>query len=441
MTETLVVILMFGGLIVFIASGQPLAFVLSGVALIVGFWGWGDAIFDIFVARFFSTMNNYSLVTMPLFILMASFLTRSNVADDLFGSIRYLFGPVRGGLAVAVIAVSTIFAATTGIVGASILTMGMLGLPILAKNNYDTKLSIGVICAGGCLGILIPPSIMLVMMGSYTQVSIGKLFLAAIIPGLTLSACYIIYSLFICWKHPELGPAMTPEELAEMPVKERVIKSIINMIPPMLLIIGVLGSIFAGIATPTEASGVGAFLSLIMTIFYRKFSWQMVKESVIETTKTSVMCFLILFAANAFTAIFMGMNGDRFVTNLVLTMGLGKWTAVALMLLIVFILGMFIDWLGIIMIVLPIFMPILDLFEFDRLYILGLVALILQTCFITPPFGFALFYIKGVVGDTIEMMDIYKGVTPFIIIIVVVTILCLIFPSLVMWLPSISAAA
>jgi tripartite ATP-independent transporter DctM subunit len=338
-------------------------------------------------------------------------------------------------LGLAVIAVATVFAATTGIVGASVVTMGMLAMPILLKHGYKPELAVGTVCAGGSLGILIPPSIMLVTMGSYANVSVGKLFLAAIAPGLLLSLFYIIYTFVVCQIRPDYGPAMSPEELAEMPLSKRITGSLINLIPPLILIVGVLGSIFGGIATPSEASGMGALVALIMAICYRQFSWDMLYKSLIDTMKTSAMVFMILFGANAFTGIFMGLNGDQMIMNLVTTMGVGKWGAFAAMSVLVFVLGMFLDWLGIVMLVFPIFLPIMDMFGFDRLWIVGTMAVLMQTCFMTPPFGFALFYIRGIVPPQVNMSMIYRGVVPFIIIICIVTVLCCIFPGIITALP------
>ena len=290
-------------MIIGLVAGQELAFVLGGAGIIIGVIAWGGSGLNIAATKIYDQMQSYSMVAIPMFVLMANFLTHSKVADGLFLSIRYLLGPLKGGLGLAVIVVSTIFAATTGIVGASVVTMGMLSMPILLKCGYDHRLAAGMVCAGGSLGILIPPSIMLVTMGSYAEVSVGKLFFAALIPGLLLAACYAIYIIIICHIHPEYGPAMSEEELAEMPLKQRIVGSLVNLIPPLLLILGVLGSIFSGIATPTEAAGVGALVALILAICYKQFSWKMLYDSVIDTAKTSAMVFIILFGAAAFTGI------------------------------------------------------------------------------------------------------------------------------------------
>jgi len=427
---------MFVVLIIGLMTGHYLAFVLGGVGVIAGYIGWGDAALNVVLIKVFDSMNSYNMVAIPMFVLMANFLTYSKVADGLFNSIRYLCGPMKGGLGLAVIGVSTIFAATTGIVGASVVTMGLLSMPILLKNGYKPEIAVGAVCAGGSLGILIPPSIMLVTMGSYSNVSVGKIFLAAIIPGLLLSLCYMIYIFVVCQIHPDWGPAMTKEELEQMPMKERVVGSLINMIPPVLLIIGVLGSIFTGTATPTEAAGIGALVALLLAIFYRQFSWKMLYDSLIDTMKTSSMVFIILFGANAFTGIFIGMNGDQLIVDLVAQLGLGKWAVFTAMCVIVFIMGMFLDWLGIVMLVFPIFLPIMDMFGFDRLWVVAVIATLLQTCFMTPPFGFALFYIKGIVPEGITISMIYRGVIPFIIIICCVTALLVVFPQIIYFLPN-----
>ena len=438
--KVVLILILFGLMVVGLVLGQELAFVLGGAGVIVGAVAMGDSGVTIAMTKIYDQMQSYSMVAIPMFVLMANFLTHSKVADGLFESIRYLLGPLKGGLGLAVIVVSTIFAATTGIVGASVVTMGMLSMPILLKCGYDHRLAAGMVCAGGSLGILIPPSIMLVTMGSYAEVSVGKLFFAALVPGLMLAAGYAIYIMVICHIHPDYGPAMSAEELAEMPMKQRIVGSLVNLIPPLLLILGVLGSIFSGIATPTEAAGVGALVALILAICYKQFSWKMLYDSVVDTAKTSAMVFIILFGAAAFTGIFMSLDGDVIITNFVLGLGVGKIGAMAIMMVLVFIMGMFIDWTGIIMIVLPIFLPIMDQFGVDRLWLVGVTAVILQTCFMTPPFGFALFYIKGIVPPEVKISEIYRGVIPFIIIVLIVTVLCIAFPQLVVGLPNLVAA-
>lgn len=432
-------LVMFIALLVGLILGTPLAYVLGGVAVIIGFTGWGTSAFKIIMSQTFGVMSNYTLIAIPMFVLMANFLTYSGVADGLFEAVRKLFGGTRGGLAVAVMVVSTVFAATTGVVGASVLTMGLLALPVLSKYNYDHGLAAGTICAGGSLGILIPPSIMLVTMASLAQVSVSKLLLCAFVPGVLLAIVYIVYILVDCKIHPEKGPAMSKEEVAAMD-KGRLLRDVlVNLIPPLLLIVGVLGTIFLGVATPTEASACGAALALILTIFYKNFSWKMVHDSVIGCLKTSAMCFFIMIAANSFCAIFFALGGDTMIENFVASVGIGKWGAFIFMMALIFFMGMFIDWIGIVAIIVPIFLPILTSMGFENtLWLCTCIAVIMQTCFMTPPFGFALFYVKALLPDGYSMMEVYKGVIPFIIAVLVVTVLVVLFPDLCMWLPNLS---
>lgn len=432
----ILILVLFGTMIIGLVSGEELAFVLGGVGVLVGWYAWGSDGLTIAMTKVYNQGTSYSMIAIPMFVLMANFLTHSKVADGLFYSIRFLLGPLKGGLGLAVIAVSTIFAATTGIVGASVVTMGMLSVPILLKFNYNKRLSCGMVCAGGSLGILIPPSIMLVTLGTYAEVSVGKLFFAAIIPGLALAASYMVYIIVVCHVFKDWGPAMTPEELAEMPFKKRVTGSLINLIPPLILIFAVLGSIFGGIATPTEAAGMGSLFALILAICYKQFSWKMLYDSLVDTAKTTAMVFIILFGAAAFTGIFMSLDGDDLIIALVESMGLGRWGALAIFFLIVFIMGCFLDWTGIVMICMPIFLPIMDLFGFDRLWLCATLAVLMQTCFMTPPFGFALFYIKGILPSNVKISDVYYGVIPFIALVLVVTLLCIVFPGIVTWLPT-----
>lgn len=356
---------LFLTMIIGLATGQELAFVLGGAGVIIGYLAWGGPGITIAMTKVYDQMQSYSMVAIPMFVLMANFLTHSKVADGLFLSIRYLLGPLKGGLGLAVIVVSTVFAATTGIVGASVVTMGMLSVPVLLKCGYKPSLACGMVCAGG---------------------------------------------------------------------------SLINLIPPVILIVGVLGSIFTGWATPTEAAGVGALFSLILAIFYKQFSWKMLYDSLIDTAKTSAMVFIILFGASAFTGIFMSLDGDQLIATWISSVGIGKWGAFAIMMAIVFFMGMFLDWLGIVMIVFPIFLPIMDMFGFDRLWIVAVTAVMLQTCFMTPPFGFALFYIKGIVPPSVKIQEIYRGVIPFILIIIAVVILVTVFPQVVYFLPNLVAS-
>ena len=436
MSPEAITILMFLGLIVGLFLGHPLAFVLGGLAVIFGLIGWGPSVFYMFMNRIYGIMDNYVLIAVPLFIFMAQLLDRSGVAEELFDSLRYLLGSIRGGIALTVVIVSTIFAACTGIIGASVVAMGLLALPIMLKYGYNKQLATGCIAAGGTLGILIPPSIMLVVMGSEATLSVGKLFAAAVIPGLILSTLYMVYVGMVCWLRPDWGPALSQEEQARYSTREILLRCLKSLVPPMLLILGVLGSIFTGIATPTEASGVGAFLAFLMVLAYRRFTWRGLYEAVLATAKITSMVIILLCGASCFTGVFLGIGGGDVVTTFLLGMGLGKWGTYAVMMLIVLILGMFIDWIGIVLICFPLFLPIAKEFGFNKLWFVMMIAVNLQASFLTPPFGYALFYLKGVAPPEVTIEDIYKGIVPFVVLMIIGLVICTLFPQTVLWLPS-----
>jgi len=437
LSPALITFLMFAGLLIGLFMGHPLAFILGGLAVSFGLISWGPAAFFTFSNRIVGVMDNFILAAIPLFIFMANLLQHSGVADNLFLSLRYLMGPVRGGVAMAVIVVCTVFAACTGVIGASVVTMALLAMPIMLKYGYDKSLTAGTICAGGTLGILIPPSIMLVLMGDQTGLSVGKLFLGGVIPGIILSTLYIGYIAFVCGRRPEMGPPLSLEERMAVPVKKRISMAAINLVPPTLLIIGVLGVIFSGIATPTEASGVGAVLALLMTIAYRRFSWKMFKEVVLATGRTVSMVMIILVGASCFTGVFMGVGGGEVLSDLIMTLGMGnKWLILFIMMFIVFFLGALIDWIGIVYITFPVFLPIADKLGFDKLWFVICISVNLQNSFLTPPFGYALFYLKGVAPPEVTTEDVYKGIVPFVTLMLIGLFICILFPSWVLYLPS-----
>ena len=435
MSPEFITIGMFLGLLIGLFLGHPLAFVLGGLAVIFGYFGdWGSASFYMFLNRTWGIMDNYILVCIPLFIFMAQMLDQSGVAEELFDTMRYLFGPVRGGIAVAVVVVSTLFGACTGIIGASVVTMGLLSMPVMLKYNYNKRLASGAVCAGGTLGILIPPSIMLAVMADQAATSVGKLFAGAIIPGLILSSLYIGYILIRCAFKPHEGPPLSLEERQAI-TKFQLLKMVLrSMVPPMILILGVLGSIFAGIATPTEAAGVGALLAFIMTVAYGKFNLQNLKTAAINTAKTTSMVIMILVGAACFASIFLGSGGGDVVQEFILGIGFGKWGTFIVMMIILFFLGMFIDWIGIIMITFPVFLPIAKELGFDKVWFVVTMAVMLQDSFLTPPFGYALFYLKGVAPPEVKTSDIYWGAFPFWRLMEVGLIIVVVWPSTITWL-------
>lgn len=436
MSAELLTILMFAGLMAGLFLGQPLAFVLGGLAVIFSYLGPGPQILGLTINRIYSQMDNYILIAVPMFILMARLLSDSGVTENMFYALRLMFGRMRGGLTLAVIAISVVLAATTGIIGASMTVMGVLALPSMMKYGYQKELSCGAIAAGGSLGILIPPSIMLVILGSYAQISVGQLFAAALMPGLLLATLYALYAGILTYFNPEYGPPVSEEELSQTSRKEITIMLLKMALPPIVLILGVLGSIFAGWATTTEAASLGAFLTLLMVIIYGKFSFKMLHEAVADTARTSAMVLFVVIGATAFTGVFMAIGGMRTVAGTLSALGLGPWGIFLLMMALTFILGMFLDWLGIVLICVPIFLPLATQAGFEPLWFVMMMALVLQTSFLTPPFGYALFYLEGVAPPGVTLGHIYRGVIPFVGLIIFGAVLCAIFPQIITWLPN-----
>ena len=437
MSPDTLALVMFGTLFVTLFLGHPLAFSLGALAVVFGLIGWGgspDVVFALFANKTFGVMQNYVLVAVPLFIFMAQMLDASGIAEKLFHTMHVILGPIRGGLALAVIIVCTVFAASSGVVGATEVAIGLLAVPALMKRKYNLPLIAGSICAGGTLGIIIPPSIMLVVYGSLVGMSVGQLFAAAMFPGLLLSTLYIIYILVRCGFNPKLGPPLPKEErVYTLAQKLKMIVS--SLIPPGTLIVLVLGSIVAGIATPTEAAGIGSLGAIILAFGYGKLSWGAIKDASIATLLTTSMVMTLFLGGNAFQSIFMGLGGGDAIYDILMGFNLSPYVILFIMMGCVFFLGMFIDWLGILLIVLPIFVPITQELGFDQLWFATLICVNLQMAFLTPPFGYSLFYLKGIAPEEMTIVHIYKGVVPFICLQWIGLITCIIFPELVLWLP------
>ena len=432
----ILLIILFVGLIIGLAIGFPVPFVMLGISLIVGVMGAGSGFFHMMILRVFETMENYILAAIILFVYMGIMLERSGAAERLFSSTHILLGGLRGGLALAVVAVCTVMAAATGIMGAPVIIMGLFALPEMLKRGYDRALSAGTICAGGTLGILIPPSIMLVVYGPMAGVSVGRLFMAAILPGLTLSALYGIYIISRCFLKPELGPALPPEQRA-LPVGKKLLMIVTSMFPTLFLILAVLGTIFFGVAAPTEASAVGAFASILLALSYRKLNWKTFRDSVYQTLRISSMIMLIVAAAFVFTGTFMLVGGGDLVKDFLLGLPIGRWGILAIMMAAFFIFGLFMEWVGIVPILVPIFTPIIGELGFDPLWAAMLFCVTMQTSFLTPPMAPALFYIKGVAPRGVDFgKHIVAGTIPFVVLQLVGVALLAIFPQLALWLPS-----
>ena len=379
-------------------------------------------------------LDNYTLIAIPLFVLMARFLSDSGVTDRMFETLRLLLSQVRGGLALAVVFISILLAATTGIIGASITVMGVMALRPMLQYGYSQSLTTGVIAASGCLGILIPPSIMLILMASYSPLSVGELFAGSMIPGVLLGLSYAVYVYVISVMRPDLAPAVEPDEKTSRGELMRML--VIEALPPLLLIFGILGSLLAGIATATEASAIGAALALLIVILRRKFRLGTFYSAMLETGRTSAMILFIVVGATAFTGVFNITGGLRATQELIRALEMEPWMLVAVMLAIVFVLGAFLDWTGIVLLSFPIFLPIVqEMPDVSLLWFVVLMAVVLQTSFLTPPFGYALFYLRAIAPREVKTGAIIRGVLPFIGLIVVMCVLVALFPSLVTWLP------
>jgi len=429
-------ILMFGLLFVGIFLGYQIAFLLAGIGLFFGLSLFGMNFLGSFTLNFLSVMKNYILLAIPLFVLMGNIMERSGASEKLFGAIYILSGRLRGGLAVATTLLATIFAACTGVVGASVVTMGVLALPAMLKRGYDKYLVSGLICAAGCLGVLIPPSIMIVIYGPVAGIPVGKLFMAAIGPGLTLSATYIIYILIRCYINPKLGPPMSVEELAAISRREKINIIFSSFLPPVVIILAVLGSIFFGIAAPTEAAAAGAFAAMLLSLFYKRFNLSMLGAASESTLKTTSMILTMTAGAVLFVSTFMSMGGGEVVERMILGLPFGKWGVFFLMLVVVFILGMFLDWVAIVLLVVPLYTPIAAKLGFDQIWFATMVILNLQLSYLTPPFALAIFYFRGIAPEGITMQDIYISVLPYIGLQIFVFILCVLIPEIILWLPS-----
>lgn len=442
MSLEVMTIMMFVVLILLILLGHPLAFTLAGVATLFGLietGGDAEILFDMFANNCWGLMNNYVLVAIPLFILMAQLLDRSEVANQLFEALYIVLGSVKGGLGLAVVMVCTVFAATTGIIGASVVAMGLLATPALMQKGYQKELTAGIICSSGTLGILIPPSIMMVVYGGLTglkETSVGNLFAAAILPGIMLSGLYFIYILIRCNINPEIGPPISKEEAGKWSARQKWAMTLKSLIPPLALILAVMGTILAGVATPTEAAGLGALGAAVLAFFNGKFNWRVIKEASFATMKTTAMVMMLFIGGKFFSTVFLSMGGGDVVADLMIGSGLNRWTVLFIMMFIVFIMGMFIDWAAILLITVPIFMPIAMELDFNPLWFSLLMCVNLQTSFITPPFGYALFYFAGVAPKGFTMMHIYRGIMPFVLLQLVGLGLLVAFPWLITWLPA-----
>ncbi len=427
-------LIMAGLLLLGLFMGHPLAFVLGGTAVLGALIAGKPMVLGIVVNRIFGeVLDNYILIAIPLFVLMARFLSDSGVTDRMFEALRLMLARVTGGLGLAVVFISILLAATTGIIGASITVMGVMALRPMLQYGYSKRLTTGVIAASGCLGILIPPSIMLILMASNSGISVGELFAGSMVPGVLLGLSYAAYVALVAFFRPDLAPAVTVEEKINRGELLRMLA--LEAVPPLVLILGILGTMLAGIATATEASAIGAALALGIVIMRGRFEWKTFVGALTETARTSAMVLFIVVGATAFTGVFNITGGLRAAQELIRALDMDPWALISVMMFIVFILGMFLDWTGIVLLSFPIFLPIVQELGVSPLWFVVLMAVVLQTSFLTPPFGYALFYMRALATREVKTSDIIIGVLPFIVLIVLMALAIAMFPQLVTWLP------
>ncbi|MBP2233638.1 tripartite ATP-independent transporter DctM subunit [Sinorhizobium kostiense] len=440
-------LLMFGGLGVLLLLGLPMAFCTGSLAVLF-LWLFGNAaMLNMLPSRVFPFMTDYQLSAVPLFIFMAAILEKAGIIEELFEVIYKWLGGLKGGLASATVISCTLLAAMVGVVGATEVTMGMIALPAMLRRNYDPKLACGALLAGGTLGILIPPSVMAIVYAVVAQQSLGELLIGSVFPGLLLSGMYVAYVTLRCYINPALGPPVPPGERVGFVEKLRLLR---GMVMPILLIITVLGVIFLGIATPVEAAGIGTFGAFVVCATHRRLTWNTIRDAGIATLKATAMVMWIFFGATMFVGFFILKGGQTFVTDTILGTGLPPYGVLVLMMAILFVLGMFLDWVGILLLTVPIFLPILRSLQFDGLFGLpgidpadvplwyGVIFMVnMQMAFLSPPFGYSLFYLKSVAPPQISMATIFRAAVPFIVLQAIGVTLCIAFPSIILWLPKV----
>jgi tripartite ATP-independent transporter DctM subunit len=434
MTDPQLGLTMLGLFIVLLCLGFPIAFTLMALGLFFGWLGMGTNIFDLFVQRTYGVMSSDVLISIPLFVFMGYIIERANILDRLFRSLQLASGGLPGALAVATLVTCALFATATGIVGAVVTLMGLLAFPAMLRAGYDVRLAGGVVCAGGCLGILIPPSIMLILYGATAGVSVVKLYAAAFIPGLLLAGLYVAYAIGISILYPKMAPPLPPEE-RNVPLTTVLISLVTGFFPLALLIAMVLGAIIMGLATPSEAAAMGSLGSVLLAVAYRAFTWDKLRESVYLTARTSAMVCWLFVGSYIFSAVFGYLGGQSVVEEFVKSLGLNTFTFLLLAQAIIFVLGWPLEWTEIIIIFVPIFLPLLDDFGIDPIFFGILIALNLQTSFLSPPVAMAPFYLKGVAPKWVQLGDLFRGVMPFIYIVVFTMALLYVFPGIATFLP------
>lgn len=433
MSSSAILILMFGSLTVFMLTGLPIAFVLGGLSLLFTVTLWNESAVVVLVLQIFDAMKSEALLAIPLYILMACILQRSGIIEALYRAMELWFGRLRGGLAVGTVVICVIMAAMTGVVGAAVTAMGILALPEMLRRGYDPKLALGTICASGTLGILIPPSVLTIVYAVTAQISIGKMLIAGVVPGIILASLYILYILIASWLKPELAPA--PKDIERVPLIEK-LRALKSLVLPALLIVMILGSIFFGIATPTESAAVGVAGALLSAALARRINTGMLREAGIDALKATAMIMWITIGAKAYVAIFTGLGGADTLLTFIRDLQVDRWVVLACMMLILIFLGTVLDEIGIILLTVPVFLPIVRLLGFDELWFGVLYAITIQMGYISPPFGYTLFYVKGTLPPHIGMNQVYRGIIPFFLLQGVGLLICALIPDVITYLPS-----
>ncbi len=433
--QEILALLMLAGFMGMIFVGIPVGISLAVSGLFFGFLGFGDSLFSLLPSRIYGVVTNYTLLAIPLFVFMGVMLEKSRIADTLLETMGHAMGGLRGGMGIAIVLVGVLMGAATGIVGATVVTVGLLTLPVLMRRGYNSGLACGTICASGTLGQILPPSLVLILLSDILGESVGSLFAAALMPGLMLAGVYVIYLIGLGWLRPEMAPAIPAAERAEINKKELLLRIAKSVAPTLLLVFAVLGSIIGGVAAPTEAASMGAAGSLLIAGVGRRLNWQVLSETLKGTVSISAMVFFILMCAQPFALAFRGLGGEHLVEALFAMVPGGITAELLFMMLLLFILGFFLEWIEISYIALPMFLPLFVSADVDMVWLGILVAMNLQASFLTPPFGWALFFLKGVAPPGITTRDIYIGVLPFIGLQIIALGLLFIFPEMATWLP------
>jgi tripartite ATP-independent transporter DctM subunit len=435
MTDPQVAVFMMCLFIFLIMLGFPVAFTLIGMAFIFGFYAMGTPILNLLVQNTYDIMNNDVLVAVPLFLFMGYLIERASILDRLFYSLEIAARNIPGSMAVAALITCALFATATGIVGAVVTLMGLLAFPAMLKAGYDTRLSAGVICAGGTLGIMIPPSILLIVYGATASVSVVRLYAAAMIPGFMLAGLYLLYVITRAIINPKLAPKL-PRELADIPFFQIVYQVATSVLPLAVLIMCVLGAILFGLATPSEAAAIGALGALVLAVLYRALTWQRLKEATYLTARTTAMVCYLFIGSWTFSSVFSHLGGEQLIEQWVLSLNLSTVTFLILAQLIIFLLGWPLEWTEIIIIFVPIFLPLLPHFNVDPILFGMLVALNLQTSFLTPPMAMSAYYLKGIAPPQVQLVQIFRGCMPFLVMVFISMVLLYTFPGIALWLPA-----